>query len=200
MTVAIVIPTVDGREEDLARCLLAYEDTAPGVEIKLYVERDHSSCGEAWIAGSDKAVSNGFDYLHLTADDLKPHDGWLDIAIATVDKGYIPAPLIYNPDGTLQSAGLAGFGCYTGPYDDWGYVEGTTVPFLTREMWDRIGMIPVHYCTDLWVSAKGRQHGWETVIRTGMVFTHYNAMPGRDHGRALLDTHEYLRLLSEATI
>lgn len=197
MTVAIVIPTVDGREADLDRCVAAYKATAP--DARLYIQKNRPSCGDAWLAGADQAEMDGFDYLHLTADDLEPHPGWLDVAAETVDSGFIPAPLVYNPDGSLQSAGLAGFGCWTGAYEDWGFIEGTTVPFLTRDMWKQIGMIAVHYCTDLWVSHQGRRYGWETVVRTGMVFTHYNAMPGRDQGRAAPDTREYLRLVQEAS-
>ena len=67
------------------------------------------------------------------------------------------------------------------------------------EMWQAIGMIPTHYCTDLWVSYIGRRHGWETVIRTGMRFTHYTAQPGRDYGRVGQDTQEYLRAIQAAT-
>lgn len=193
----MVLPTIDGREEDLARCMAAYQSTSP--DARIYIERNYTSCGAAWLAGADHAAEDRFDYLHLTADDLEPHPGWLEAAIETVDAGFIPAPLVYNPDGSLQSAGLSGFGCWTGAYADWGFVEGTTVPFLRADMWKKIGMIPVHYCSDLWVSHRGRQHGWETVVRTGMVFTHYNAMPGRDHGRAGPDTSEYLRLVREAS-
>lgn len=195
MTVAVVIPTIEGREQDVARCILAYQDTAP--EVSLYVEYGHPSCGAAWLAGAELAAEDGFDYLHLTADDLEPHPGWLDVATETVDKGYIPAPLVYHPDGALESAGLAGFGCYAGPYTDWALIEGTTVPFVTREMWDTVGMLDTHYCTDLWVSYQGRRHGWETVIRTGMAFTHHTAMAGRNEGRALSDTQQYLRQIQE---
>jgi hypothetical protein len=189
--VAVVVPTVQGREEDLERCLRAYEATAP--DAKVYVEHDRLSCGEAWIEGAERASQDGFDYLHFTADDLEPHEGWLEVAVETVDKGYIPAPLVYHPSGELESAGLANLGCYVGAHDDWMHIEGTTVPFLTREMWDAIGMIPIHYASDLWVSTQGRKHGWETVVRTGMRFTHYTAQPGRNYGRVPDDTREYLR-------
>jgi len=194
VTVAIVVPTIPGREHDLRRCLTAYRRTAP--KAKVYVEFGHPSCGEAWIAGAAKAARDGFDYLHLTADDLEPQAGWLKVAVDTVNRGYIPAPLVFHPDGSLESAGLQNFGCYTGAHEDWMLIEGTTVPFYTSVMWDRIGMIPIHYCTDLYMSAKGRSFGWETVIRTGMRFTHYNAAPGRNYGRAPDDTREYLRLIA----
>lgn len=194
---AIVIPTVDGREADLRRCVVAYEKTAP--DAYLYIEHGHGSCGEAWLAGAERAREHDFDYLHLTADDLEPHPGWLEVATETVDKGFIPAPLVYAPGGELESAGLSGFALNLTAQADWHPVDGTTVPFLTAEMWDAIGMIPIHYCTDLWVSAKGRLNGWETVIRTGMRFTHYTAPAGRNYGRAQPDTQEYMRLIQEAT-
>ena len=170
----------------------AYADTAPSVRI--YTEFGHASCGEAWIAGAEEASKHGFDYLHLTADDLEPHDGWLEVGIETVDDGKIPAPLVYHPNGVLESAGLLGLGCYTGPHEDGMSIEGTTVPFVSREMWEAVGMIPVHYCTDLWVSYRARQRGWDTVIRTGMRFTHYTAEAGRNYGRVSDDTRQYLEL------
>jgi hypothetical protein len=189
MSVAVVIPTISGRAEHLARCLDAYRRTAPNAQI--IIERGHPSCGAAWIAGA--AAAGEFDYLHFTADDLEPHDGWLQVAVETVDAGYIPAPLVNHPGGELESAGLLGFGCYRGPHADWQLIEGTTVPFLTRQMWEAIGMAPIHYCSDLLVSTIGRRHGWETAIRTEMRFTHHTAQAGRNYGRVPADTQEYIR-------
>jgi hypothetical protein len=195
MQLAIVVPTIDGREEDLERCLGSYQATAP--DAKVYVEHGHPSCGVAWLAGAKRATADGFDYLHLTNDDLEAHDGWLEPAIETVDRGYIPAPLVFHPDGSMESAGLQNFGCYRGPHDDWMHIEGTTVPFLTAEMWDRIGMVPIHYCSDLWVSAKGRKCGWETVVRTAMRFTHHTAQAGRNYARVPDDTQQYMQLIAD---
>lgn len=201
MKVAVVIPTIDGREPDLARCAQAYTRTSPlGGELALYVEHDHPSCGAAWLAGAEKAQADGFDYIHFTADDLEPHPDWLPVAVETVDKGHIPAPLVFHPTGELESAGLLGFGQYTDSYADWQLIDGTTVPFLTAEMWEAIVMAPsfaqtmgrTHYCTDLMVSVAGRRSGWETVIRTGMRFTHHTAPAGRNYGRSPDDTREFL--------
>ena len=197
MRLAVIIPTIPGREQDLARATVAYERTAPEAEV--YVETGHACCGAAWIAGAAKAIEDGPpDYLHFTADDLEPHDEWLETAIETADRGYVPAPLVFNPDGTLDSAGLAGFGQYRGPYSDWQYIGGTTVPFLTCEMWETIrdGVAPIlertHYTTDLAISHAARYHGWETVIRPGMAFTHYTASPGRNYERVPADTEQYV--------
>jgi hypothetical protein len=165
----------------------------------VYIEHDHPSCGAAWLAGAARADENGFTHLHFTADDLEPHDGWLQAALATVAAGYIPAPLVFHPGGELDSAGLLGFGQYRGPHDDWQLIEGTTVPFLTRAMWEQIGMIDVHYTSDLLVSYRGRKHGWETVIRTPMRFTHHTAQAGRNYGRVPADTQKYLDERDEVT-
>lgn len=192
--VAIVIPTIPGREADLDRCLTAYERTAP--DARVHVMHGYGSCGEGWIAGAEEAGS--FDYLHLTSDDLEPYDGWLEVAIETVDQGKIPAPLVYGLSGALDSAGLQGFGQYRGDYHDWMEIEATTIPFLTAEMWERIGMIPVHYATDLWVSVIGARHGWPTVVREGMRFTHHEAPAGRNYGRASADIAEYQRYVRAA--
>ena len=196
MRLAIVVPTIKGREDHFQRCLDAYRRTVP--DARIYEQHDRPSCGAAWIAGAAKACEDGFDYLHFTADDLEPHDDWLGAAVETVDAGMIPAPLVFHPDGRLESAGLLGLGVYTGPHDDWQYIEGTTVPFLTRQMWDTIGMIDVHYCSDLYVSRIGRlRGGWETVIRTGMRFTHHTAQAGRDYSRAPADTQAYFQRVKE---
>lgn len=202
--IAIVIPTVEGRRDDLLRCVEAYGKTT-GDSISLYIEHDHPSCGAAWVAGAERAVQDGYDYLHLTADDLEPHGGWLAPAVEAVDKGLIPAPLVYQPGGGLESAGLAGFSLNCANVTDWHPVDGTTVPFLSREMWDAMAtpefletLATVHYCSDLMFSVAGRKHGWDTVIRTGMAFTHYTAPAGRNYGRSGEDTQRYLQWAASA--
>lgn len=190
--VAIVIPTIPGREADLERCMDAYARTAP--DARLIVVHGRPSCGQAWLDGAELAGS--FDYLHLTADDLEPFDGWLEVAQETVDAGSIPAPLVFGPNDELDSAGLQGFGQYRGPYYDWMPIEATTVPFLTRAMWEKIGMVPIHYCSDIFVSIHGRRFGWETVVRTGMQFKHYEASAGRNYGRVPGDTAAYLAAIT----
>lgn len=192
--VVIVVPTIPGREADLERCLASYKRTAP--DARVIVERGHSCVGDGWRAGAEKA--GDFDYLHLTNDDIEAHDGWLEPAIEAVDQGKIPAPLVYGPSGSLDSAGLQGFGQYRGPHHDWMRIGGTTIPFMNRAMWEQIGMVPIHYCADLWVSAKGRLKGYETVIRTGMCFSHHEAPAGRDYSRVEEDAKDYMTLIQEA--
>jgi hypothetical protein len=203
MTAAIVVPTIDGRELDLKRCLAAYKRTAP--HARIIIEHGHPSCGAAWIAGAEQAARDGFDYLHLTADDLEPLPGWLAIAKSTADKGMIPAPHVLRPDGQLESAGLIGFALNGSRTADMEPVDGTTVPFLTREMWEAFIAIPgfastmtaTHYATDLMCSFAGRANGWPTVVRASMRFVHYTAPAGRNYGRAHDDTNKYIAWTQE---
>src|SRR5262245_55571386 len=103
MRVAVVIPTMRGREHHLARCRRTYGERTDA-DLEIVVEADHGTCGAAWMAGASRLEQQP-DYLHLSADDLEPHDGWLDAAIDSAMRRMIPAPLVYNPDGSLQSAG-----------------------------------------------------------------------------------------------
>lgn len=203
--IAVVVPTVHGRDAHLSRCVDAYRVStarlAEDDELALYIERDHDTCGEAWRAGAARAEQDGFDYLHLTADDLEPHPGWIAPAVECVDEGFIPAPVVLEPDGTLQSAGINGWDCYRGPHVDWMHVESTTVPFMSRKQWQAVGMIPLHYCTDMWVSYRADRAGWPTRLRMDMVFTHHNAELARgagmgQHPRTVHDRAEFARLVS----
>ena len=116
------------------------------------------------------------------------------------DRNLLSCPVVLLPTGTVQSAGggldqPGHLRSWVG--DDWEPVDFTTVPFLTREQWDTIGMIPVQYHSDVWVSIRGRQLGIGTVLRTGSVFVHHNEPAGR------LSTHHedyqtFQRTLQEA--
>jgi hypothetical protein len=116
----------------------------------------------------------------------------------------LACPVVLNPDGSVQSAGgdLSAPNCLrTGIATDWTPVPFTTVPFLNRDQWHRIGMIPLHYFTDVWVSERGRQLGYETVLRPAWTITHHNEMPGRGAGmdqgsRAHYDRQRYQQYMA----
>ena len=193
MKVAVVVPTVEGRGEYLDRCIGAYNRPELGAEIEVTVMADYPSCGSAWIAGME-SLNGGSrpDYVHFTADDLEPHAGWLEPAVECVERGWLPCPLVFNPDGSLQSAGISGWDVYTGEYEDWSAIAATTVPFMSWEQWEHIGMTDLHYCSDMWVSYVGRKFGWETRLRTAFQFTHHNAPRENQHGRTVYDRQRFL--------
>jgi hypothetical protein len=194
----VIIPTIPGREDILGRCLSAFNLCSDGADIQLLVIDNKPSCGEAWLEGAESADG---DYILLFADDLEVTEGWWLPLVEACDRGVLPCPIVRNGNGTLQSAGgdLAATNHlrdYVG--DDWDPVGFTTVPFMSREQWDAIGMIPVHYFSDVWVSARGRQLGIETVLRTGTWIIHHNHHAGRKHSHGD-DAATYERSLLEAT-
>ena len=55
--VGVVIPTVEGREEYLERCIRGYEQRTPGVDLHLSVVHNAASCGIAWQAGAERSAA-----------------------------------------------------------------------------------------------------------------------------------------------
>ena len=58
-------------------------------------------------------------------------------------------------------------------------VDFTPMPFLSRAQIERIGMIPSHMMCDVWVSHRGRQLGYETVLLHDYRLIHHHEMTGR---------------------
>ena len=176
--ISVVIPTIPGREEHLERAVAAYRQHTEDVEI--IVETGHDCVGKGWQAGAERARG---EFIHLTADDLEPHAGWWQPMADAVERGLCPCPVVLNPDGSLQSAGAVGWELQLAIPEDCAHTGWTTVPFMSREQWSLVDpMLPLHYCTDTWVSVRLGRHGIPTVVRTGSVFTHHNAAPGRGAG------------------
>ena len=197
--IGVIIPTVQGRDDHLARCLAAYRQRSDGATLEIITVKDMPSCGEAWIQGA-RLLEPDFDYVHLTADDLEPHEGWWQPLADACDSECLGAPTVLNPDGTIQSAGgnraqQNHLNSVAPP--DGEFVDFTPIPFMSVQQWEEIGMIPVHYHSDVWVSERGRQLDYPTVFCDGSVFTHHNAHAGRlsTHGR---DADLFSRYLSEA--
>jgi hypothetical protein len=187
MRIGVVIPTIPGREDSLDRCLESYGKTR-GVELLFQVYPDSPCSGAGWKEGAAQLVEKHGepDYLHLTNDDceaLRPE--WWRPAVSACDKGKLPAPIVRNTDGSLQSAGgdmSAGAHLLTTIQPDWTEVGFTTIPFLSWEQWKQIGMLYVHYASDVWVSHRGRQLGIPTVLRHGYEIAHHMHPVGRGAG------------------
>jgi len=174
--VSVIVPTIEGREDHLERCVTAYTALAPGnYALDLIIEHGHPAVGIAWQAGAGKAAG---EYLHLTNDDIEPRPGWHAPAIEAVQRGHLPAPQVFAPDGFPQSLprwGMLG--------EDWAPVAYTTLPFCSREQWAAIGPVPdLHYYADDWISYRGRRAGVGAVLRSGYAFTHHWAQHGRGAG------------------
>lgn len=201
MLISVIIPTVTGREASLARCLQAYERTTRQPHETIIVT-DQPTCGIAWQIGLRQATGT---HLHLTADDLEPHEGWADAALWDTLQNRIPCPTVLEPDGRIQSThGVSASAGVSAAAVAPGQVVGfTTVPFLTRQQWEHVGhMIDLHYCTDAWVSHRARLHGVETVACPSYRLTHWNEPTGRGAGmgsqdaRTIYDRQRYEEMVA----
>lgn len=198
MKVAVIIPTVCGREDYLKRCLHGYlERHGSEHHIVPVVLSERWSGGMAWQEGAEEAVRMKADFLHLTNDDIVPGYNYLTSMIAAVEKEMTPVVLIVTPTPAVLS-----------PYDNMplngnpttdhsSHFEGVptiqpsgtlgtnaseypSLPFCSLGQWERIGpMIPSHYGTDKWF---GERAGNAGIPRTCVdaTFYHYVAMPGRN--------------------
>jgi len=190
MRLAIIIPTIPGREKSLERAVGSYEKTAE-IPYGIQVVRDSRSSGEGWIQGVAEWVEwhGKPDYIHLTNDDCEVTDPlWWKAPVEVCGEGFIPAPIVRNPDGSLQSAG-GDLGSSSGDLltemrEDGAEVGFTTIPFLSWSQWEQIGMMPVHYASDVWVSHKGRQLGIPTILCHGYKVIHHTEQIGRNQGRS----------------
>jgi hypothetical protein len=184
--ISIVVPTVEGREDHLERCLDAYTHRSNSA-IELIVIKDEATCGIAWQKGAEQATG---EYLHFTADDLEPALAWDLRARHAAQDGIIPMPLIVGPDNHVEPLGPNTQGC-------------TRIPFCTMEQWDvGIGpMIPLHYYTDNWFSKRAAQAGLLLREVRGYTFKHHWAQPARGAGMSQMDRmihdeqefHRYMR-------
>lgn len=168
--ISVVCPTVTGREHWLARALDSIAATTH--DFKWLQYQDLPTCGAGWNEGIQDAEG---DYILLFADDLEAHPGWLEAAIAAADRGVIPCARILNPDGSLQSCGT-----FAEEAPDGTPSVVARIPFLTSEM--ALAMHPIlpnHYMGDHWITWKGQQLGWPTLVVRDMVFTHHFAQEGR---------------------
>ena len=169
--ISVIVPTVAGRSHWLDRCVKSYKRFHPDAQITVVFGR--SSCGEAWAVGAEDARG---EILHFTCDDIEL-DNPLDEAIRVARGGKIPSPVVLNADRSVQSIG--------GVFGDGYPADGvscpfTTLPLVTRAMYDRMGTVPaIHYSSDQWFTTRGAAFGWPTVACHGYRVVHHMAPEGR---------------------
>lgn len=170
MSVLIVIPTVSGRNNIFNKCVDAYKETC--YEADFWYTFNRKTCAEAWNEGANVAKTWGYDYIHMTADDLIPHNGWYECALDTIQAGlYLPGALIYRPDGSVESFGNQ-------IQEEWTKLEGGSVPFCKTEDW--VNIPNIHYWSDnAYDYAQKKVNNYSFVARNDYAFTHYSATPGR---------------------
>jgi glycosyltransferase involved in cell wall biosynthesis len=194
----VVVPTLSGREDSLARGIASYEDTLAGVEHEIIVIKDRPTWPAACNEGYEKSKG---DVILFTSDDLEAMPGWWEHArdhLAAHDE--LPAPRVYNflyeesewdntedgPDGATHNIH--------------GGRNFTRIPIMRRDQWERIGRWPddLIYYADLWVSEKALVLGIETRMVHGYDFIHHWSGVRRVDSRANLDASGIkLKLLRE---
>lgn len=178
MKLSIVLPTISGREDSLARAIASYEDTLD-CDYELIIVRDESTWPRACNVGY--AESKG-DIILFTADDLEAMPGWFDdIPLFLSARDELPAPRVfdYSPTGKWANAEDGADGALT---------HFTRIPIMTRSQWERIGTWPeIIYYADLWVSEKARSIGIETRMVHSFSFVHHWSGVGRVDSQENLD-------------
>jgi hypothetical protein len=180
--IAVVLPTVPGRELILGRSVASH---AAGADA-LHILKGYTTCGAAWNAGALLALADpAITHVLFSADDLLALPGWQRAAAASVDQGFLP-------NAILRDAETNAF---------WNVQDGNPgqlcafprVPFLPVALLRRLLPIPpLHYYSDSWVGARAADLGWPTRVTAGFEFVHLWAAAGRiadsDPDRAAYET------------
>lgn len=187
MTIGVIIPTVPGRAREVEACLRSHEHP----KAFLHVVFGQPTCGDAWRRGMAQLVELGvgdLEYVLFTADDLIAHHDYLHHALAAVEAGFLPAPMLYGEDGERQQG-------EDGPPGS--EVSFSRVPFMPWDLaWEFMPEMPsLHYYSDCWVGDRCRERGWEIRVCEGYAFVHTWAQAGRIHtdmpDRALYEKDAY---------
>lgn len=190
--IAVVIPTIAGREDLLERTIAAYRGNTWS-PVKVIVVRDRPTVGEAWNDGA--AAAGDADFLHLSADDVLPAPRWDEAAIGCAAAGVYPSPRIVNVDGSLHSCGTLGAGMLLPDCADMTPCGSSPFPFLAAGDWRRVGpALPVHYFADDHLAWRARCAGLLPMVCRGYQLTHLEGTIGRRRlvDRAAADRAEFL--------
>jgi hypothetical protein len=158
MKLSVVLPTIPGRESQLARTIDAYERLTP-VEIEWIIERGHPNCGAAWNAGALKATG---EILHMSADDGEPEtDAWFPAALTVIEQGGVPLGWVREDTSTFGR-------------------DFCRVVICRREWWQPV--IERQYFSDNHFDDLMRAAGHTPTIAPGFDFYHRRSLIGRDDG------------------
>lgn len=184
MKISVLIPSLRERAKSwLPRAVGLYRERTQGCEVEVISGFEGASWGEGinWIAPAARG-----DYLLLTSDDMWPtRADWWEPAVDALERGFLPAPRIVNPDGSLQSCGK-----WREEQDDWEPTEFSVLLFVSRDLWERIG--PVIHTTayaDYYLTDRARAAGFPAVVRRGFEFVHAYAQEGRRSDDRTLEEH-----------
>lgn len=180
MILSIVMPTIDGRQDELVRTVAMYERLTPReygnqrerLQIEWIVETGHNNCGAAWNAGVNKATG---DIVHMGADDIEPENiAWFHAAMTAIDRGNVPLGLVRE--------GSTKFGR-----------DFARVVICRREWWRDVPEI--HYWSDNAFDDLMRADDHVPMVVPGFDFYHRKSMVGRDESppRLAADHAAYMK-------
>lgn len=199
--IAVVIPTIRGREALYERTVAAYRATA---DVSIITARDRPTIGQAWNNGAEAALGvPGVEYLHLSADDVEPQPGWAEAATRTADRGGYPSPRILNIDGSLHSCGTMGGGMLLPECGDGTVCGSSPFPFMRLDEWAGVGpSIPAHYYADDFLAWSARQQGLEPVVVRDFCLVHLEGTQGRSRmvQRSADDRQMFLDAVGERSL
>jgi hypothetical protein len=168
---SVIVPTITGREETLARTVEAYHRTLEGAPYQIVVVHGETTWPGACNEGYRRSTG---DIVHFTADDIEPVEGWWQEAIPWLEEhDELPAPRVFNhaANGPQDNSG-------DGP--DKALTAFTRVPILSRDQYERIGPWPEYqYVADVWLSEKARTLGIQTRMIHSYTFVHHWSQIGR---------------------
>jgi len=171
----VIVPTIRGREESLARCVESY-----GPDVNVIVVEGSPTCGEGWIAGLERSSA---PFIHFSCDDLEVRNGaWIEACTERAGAGDLPCPYVFQPDGSIESAGgdmKVEHNLLREWQPDGTEVDFTPVPFLSRDQLEHVQLLPTQYLCDVWVSYRGKHFGYDTVLTEGYELTHHRENVGR---------------------
>lgn len=182
MSLALILPTIKGREERYDETLTAYRESIGSYPVEIISPVDYPRVSIAWNKGV-QALRSEPQYLHFAIDDQVPDEGWLETAIETVETrpdwgtGFLPAADQRYPDGSHDSHGGLGFGhSLSAEAVDWTPCRTTGIPFCSWDAWQRIGDFhpAIHLFTDDEWFWRAATLGHRVVYREGYAFTHYH--------------------------
>lgn len=162
-----VVPTIPGREHHLEACLASLEQH----DIEPVVVENSPSCGEGWAVGLAQCKA---PIVGLWSDDFTiTHWDLAEIRDRLKKRITVLAPVILNPDGTLQGAGGMGL-----DLQDGATAHNTICPIAERTVLEGFKPWPWlnHYC-DTWISQRAVWMGRGPTVTRAAVLTHHHLSP-----------------------
>lgn len=159
--VSILIPTMPGRQAELALTIGGYQRTAPGSQICVTMGE------QSWGAGLNKLTSEDadHDWLLFAPDDAVPKPGWLEAALAMWEDGFFPCARY------LDSTGKGVHANDELPHDT--PVTWTRLFLLPRALYDELGpVIDATWWADIEYSERIVDAGYACRICYPFAFTH----------------------------